>query len=156
MCLCCAHDSAAIYLQIGRITEERPCDRPLTEELLVSLFAARLHVRRVEGVCDEERGPTHTFQHASVQVARDVKQEGMTRGRMPQVDQSKSCFVYMVLRHDITQWRLHLSLVVEVHRIDNLLLSVLHDLPDGASDHVTGWQGSDGQAVSFPCPRIRK
>lgn len=62
----------------------------------------------------------------------------------------------MVLSHGITQWHLHLSLVVEVHSIDNLLLSVLHDLPDGAADHVTGWKGSDGQTVSFACPRIQK
>ena len=41
--------------------------------------------------------------------------------------------------------------MVEVHSIDNLLLSVFDYLPDGATDHVSSWKGSDGQAVPFPC-----
>lgn len=47
--------------------------------------------------------------------------------------------------------RLHFSFVVEVHSINNLLLSVLHNFPNRASDHVTSWKRSDGETVSFPC-----
>ena len=45
----------------------------------------------------------------------------------------------------------HLSFVVEVHRVNNLLLPILHNLPDGPSDHVTSRKWSDGQTMSFPC-----
>lgn len=50
----------------------------------------------------------------------------------------------------------HLSLMVEVHSINDLLLPVLHNFPNSASDHVTSGKRSDGKAVSFPCRVNRK
>ena len=46
---------------------------------------------------------------------------------------------------------LPLFLVVIVDGVNNLLLSVFHDLPDRSADHVTGRQRSDLYAVTFTC-----
>ena len=43
-----------------------------------------------------------------------------------------------------------LLLVVVVHSVDDVLLPVLHNLPDGPADHVTGWDGSHRQSLHFP------
>lgn len=50
----------------------------------------------------------------------------------------------------------HFSLMVEVNSINNLLLAILHNFPNGASNHVTGRKWSDGKAVPFPCRVKRK
>lgn len=50
----------------------------------------------------------------------------------------------------------HLSLVVEVHSINNLLLPILHNFPNSASNHVTSWKRSDGETMPFPCQVIKK
>ena len=43
-----------------------------------------------------------------------------------------------------------LLLVVVVHRVHDVLLPVLDNFPDRASDHVTRRQGSDHQALTLP------
>jgi len=42
-----------------------------------------------------------------------------------------------------------LSLVVVVDGVDDVLLAVFDDLPDGATDHVTGWDRGDAQAFAL-------
>lgn len=46
---------------------------------------------------------------------------------------------------------LHFSFVVKVHSVNNLLLSIFNNFPNGPSDHVTSWKGCDGEAVTFTC-----
>ena len=42
-----------------------------------------------------------------------------------------------------------LLLVVEVDGVDDVLLAVLDDLPDGAADHVAGGHGGEGDALAL-------
>lgn len=50
---------------------------------------------------------------------------------------------------------LHFSLVVEVHSINNFLLPILDNFPNGSSNHVSSWKRSDGKTVSLPCEAER-
>lgn len=54
-------------------------------------------------------------------------------------------------KNPTTYERSHFSLVVEVHSVNNLLLSILHNFPNCSSDHVTSWERGDGKAVTFSC-----
>ena len=51
---------------------------------------------------------------------------------------------------NIATIQMPLLLVVVVHRVHDVLLPVLDNLPDGASDHVTRRQGSDHQTLALP------
>ena len=43
-----------------------------------------------------------------------------------------------------------LFLVVVVHSVHDVLLAVLHDLPDGAADHVASRERRHGQSLHLP------
>ena len=43
-----------------------------------------------------------------------------------------------------------LLLVVVVHSVDNVLLPILHNLPDGPADHVASRDGGHRQTLHFP------